>query len=212
MDKIYKRMAKSNRQRRLALGIAGIFVGFLLIFIEMVYGAGDFSILCIIGAIFIVVGVSIIGSYLTGGYKKAFMEKMAYYNISEYDLECDIKNAITLSGEVAEIGDKYIVSYGFSPNVIPFEILVWAFIFTHVTETYGGDITRYSIKVVDRAGGTHEISCNSEQDAKAGLEIMKKKAPYLIFGYDTKISYRAKENFDEMIQEVDEARSKMKIF
>lgn len=156
----------------------------------------------IFGGALLVLGIGLALYFVTGAYISKFKKSIKKGNISEYDIENDYAVAGNVENKIT-IGNKYLITYA-KPALIELDKLVWAY--KRIKKNSQTEVTLYSVMLCDRDKKTYEVSLRTEENADKAIGFIEQKAPYVIIGYSNDKVKIYKNNFNEMVNYVDERK------
>ena len=142
---------------------------------------------------------------------------MKEFGISPEDLEKDMENPLFHKyGVNIDIGHKYAIFYDKSnknkPKLILLDRLIWAFpghlIIDH--KLYGVvplyQTNEYKATLIDKDHNEYIVSSTSQETVREILELLHEKVPYMALGYEERLRDAYRLNFNEFVQEIENAK------
>ena len=218
MERIYKKINKANFGSSIISGMVLVICGVMLFFVSEssalrshVFRTEDIM-WAVLSAGLAGLGIFFIARFTSGYFRKRFDKVASEAGIGEIALVEDMNAPdFFLKGKL-EVGKRYMIQYNVRPYVWSFENMIWIYPSKNTTKyrVYGfipaGSYTEYKIVTVDRNHVQKEIRVKNDNEAKELLKNIMEKAPYLLLGYDDKLSSMEKLHFDDMIRIVEERK------
>lgn len=159
------------------------------------------------------IAIYLIFSLATGRCMKKFEQAMSDYHISENALAMDMATAEKIAN--VEIGNQHLIAYTDNSEVIPFGQLIWAYMHVQTTQhmMYGviptGKTVTHSLHFITKDKKKREFQFKDEATCQEILKKLVEKAPHAIIGYDEQLSQMYKNDFNQMIQIVEERKNNL---
>ena len=171
---------------------------------------GNTVIGLLVGVLLLLAGLALILDFLTGFYRRKFRKAIQEGSVAEEDLTYDMSTAKQY--RKADVGRKYMILYGSTPELIVFRDLIWAY--AHLQSTthklYGiiptGTTKSYSVRMVTRDGKNHILNVKNEEEGQEILKAIATADPGVIIGYSDDLEALKQQDFDRMVQLVDERK------
>ncbi len=168
----------------------------------------------IVGLVLFISGIIMIIYFFSGGYKKNIKKSIKSYGILEELLDRDMSTAKQIGDYF--VGTEHLVSCNIPGTiVIPYNVFVWVYV--QVTKTkhtvYGiipaGTTTSYQLVIYDRNKRKQMLNLKSQEQGDEIIQEMYGRAPYFLRGFNDKFANAVTNNFQSMVNAVDERRQQV---
>jgi hypothetical protein len=168
----------------------------------------------IVGLVLFISGIIMIIYFLSGGYKKNIKKSIKSYGILEELLDRDMSTAKQIGDYF--VGTEHLVSCNIPGTiVIPYNVFVWVYV--QVTKTkhtvYGiipaGTSTSYQLVIYDRNKRKQMLNLKSQEQGDEIIQEMYGRAPYFLRGFNDNFANAVTNNFQSMVNAVDERRQQV---